>query len=99
MSIESKKYIVDNALEYKLAEFDEGGYLGIDEKILEDALDGFYVSELLKRIPNDNWIEEESKDYDKSAHSGHFAGEEPGYHFESGANRVIYKISKIISRK
>jgi hypothetical protein len=33
----------------------------------------------------DMMIKKEAKQYDKSAFCGHFAGEEPSYHFRAGA--------------
>jgi len=37
-------------------------------------------------------IKRNSKKYGKSAHSGHFAGEDPEYHYEAGANWALREV-------
>lgn len=44
-------------------------------------------------------IEDESKAYDRSAHCGHFSGEYPSYHYESGARYGYSLAEQKIERK
>jgi len=45
-SVDAKKYIESEGLEYSLAEYDEGGFLGIDTKLLEESLNKYHNSKL-----------------------------------------------------
>jgi len=42
----AKEFIEKEALEYKLAEYDEGGFVGIDERILEQKLEEYHQIKL-----------------------------------------------------
>ena len=39
-----------------------------------------------------------AEDFDKRAYYGHFAGEDPSYHFTNGANHVLSKLSQSSSK-
>jgi len=42
----AKEFIEKEALEYKLAEYDEGGFLGINERLLEQKLEEYHQAKL-----------------------------------------------------
>jgi hypothetical protein len=42
----AKEFIEKEALEYKLAEYDEGGFVGIDERLLERKLEEYHQAKL-----------------------------------------------------
>lgn len=42
----AKEFIEKEGLEYSLAEYDEGGFLGIDEHLLEQKLEEYYQAKL-----------------------------------------------------
>jgi hypothetical protein len=42
----AKEFIEKEALEYKLAEYDEGGFVGIDERLLEQKLEEYHQAKL-----------------------------------------------------
>jgi hypothetical protein len=42
----------------------------------------------------DSYLESQAKQYDSSAHSGQFAGEDPSYHWLAGAKHVLYMINQ-----
>ena len=42
----AKEFIEKEGLEYSLAEYDEGGFLGIDERLLEQKLEEYHQSKL-----------------------------------------------------
>jgi len=42
----AKEFIEKEALEYKLAEYDEGGFLGIDDRLLEQKLEEYHQAKL-----------------------------------------------------
>jgi len=44
-------------------------------------------------------IVEAYKDYDKSCHCSHTAGEEPSYHYRNGMEWVIYRLKKALSNE
>ncbi len=39
-------------------------------------------------------LRKSAKEYDRSAHAGHYAGEDPGYHWMAGAEHVLRKLKK-----
>ena len=39
-------------------------------------------------------MKKKAKDYDRSAYCGHFAGEDPSYHFEVGAQWMYRKLNE-----
>ena len=41
----------------------------------------------------------EAKEYDRTAYCGHFAGEDPSYHFEVGHDGCIENLTKKIERR
>ena len=42
----AKEFIEKEGLEYSLAEYDEGGFLGIDERLLEQKLEEYHQAKL-----------------------------------------------------
>ena len=42
----AKEFIEKEGLEYSLAEYDEGGFCGIDERLLEQKLEEYHQSKL-----------------------------------------------------
>ena len=41
-----REFIEKEALQHKLAEYDEGGFVGIDERILEQKLEEYHEAKL-----------------------------------------------------
>lgn len=50
----AKEFIKKEALEYSLAEYDEGGFLGIDERLLEQKLEEYHQAKLKLLSSPDN---------------------------------------------
>lgn len=58
MKNEAKKFIEKEGLEYSLPDYDEGGFSGIDEIILEEALTNFGEKMITKFFTWINDLEE-----------------------------------------
>lgn len=50
--------------------------------------------EIKKLFPTNDEISKARQDYNKRAHSGHFSGNEPWYHFQAGIEWIINEIKK-----
>lgn len=52
------------------------------------------LKEELNKLPTEYQLNQSAFEYDKSAHSGHYAGEDPSYHYKAGAEHIIFQIKK-----
>lgn len=48
------------------------------------------------KLIDEKEVEEAAKKYDSKAYCGHFSGEEPSYHFKSGANFAEQKLQPMM---
>jgi len=52
--INAKQWFVKSDYQYKLAEFDEGGFLGIDEDVVAEMLEDYYNFKLNQKFNKDD---------------------------------------------
>lgn len=45
-------------------------------------------------LPTEKQLRKSAKEYDRSAHAGHYAGEDPSYHWLAGTKHILRKLKK-----
>ncbi len=70
---------------------------GSDDKLIahEEIINELFTK--LKKytdLPTEKQLRKSAKEYDRSAHAGHYAGEDPSYHWIAGAEHVLRKLKK-----
>ncbi len=68
-----------------------------DESIKTTTSDKTHLIDFCRdtdNLPTGKQLRKTAKEYDRSAHAGHYAGEDPSYHWLAGAEHILRKLKK-----